>query len=218
MPIVVVTSMAVDEYRQLDRSRLPRPACLGCGRTMQLWSGYPRQIRQRTGDGEARSLETHDVRIFRVHCPDCNWTPALLPSFLFGLRRDLAGEIGQALVLLVRGERITTAAHSVGRPASTVRDWSRRFRERAQALSPGMASLAVSWGWEGSDLPLESMHRCLFLLAMLVRQLERRGRDQQPWHVASWITGSAFLSTNTTPLPNSARIPQLLWSLPTHGP
>lgn len=146
MPIVVVTSVSIEEYLELDRRQMPRPKCLACGRTMQGWSGYPRRSRQRRDRDGSSSVESASIFIGRVHCPDCNWTPALLPTFLFSRRHDVAADIGMALVLLGRGARIATPAQAIDRPPSTVRDWYRRLHEQAPLLGHGMAALVVAQG------------------------------------------------------------------------
>lgn len=218
MALIWLTDMSVEEYLQLGQDDVLRPRCLSCKRTMQRWSGYQRAARQQGTDTTATQLEATPIPIRRFHCPDCNWTPGLLPSFLFSRRQDVAEEIGRALVLLAGGERITTAAQAVTRPPSTVRDWWRRLRERARKLAHGVAGLAVEIGAEIDEVHPIPLDWCLAMLAQVLKQLERRGRPATLWSCASWLSGGAWLATNTSPLPNSALIPRLLWDATANGP
>ena len=206
VPIIVVQLGPGEDDRADTVARVRCP----CGRPMQMWSAYLRQVRRRDADG---ALRADTRRVPRVHCPDCNWSPGLLPATLFGLRRDLGAEIGQALLLLSQGQPINRIAALAGRPPGTVRDWCRRFREHALALNMGLARVAVSWGAElprdlgrpGMELP-----QCLTLLDVVMHRLEQKWRAVEAWQLASLLTGGAWLATNTPPLSGARRTGYLI--------
>lgn len=97
-------------------------------------------------------------------------------------------------------------------------DWWRRLRERVRKLDHGVAGLAVEMGAEIDEVCPIPLDWCLAMLAQVLKQLERRGRPATLWSCASWLSGGAWLATNTSPLPNSALIARLLWNATTNGP
>lgn len=83
------------------------------------------------------------LRIARAICGSCRRTHALLPSFLFARRIDLAESILGALEM-GRGHR--PAATRAGVPEATARGWLRRAREVAAACRAAFIALAVELG------------------------------------------------------------------------
>jgi len=111
--------------RQLAGGEL---ACPKCGGVLGRWGhGLLRRI---------RFLDGPDAELvpFRSRCGACGATHVLLPAWCL-LRRADAGEvIGAALQQAAAGRGHRTIAGLLGRPASTVRRWLRRFSERAEPV------------------------------------------------------------------------------------
>ena len=100
--------------------------CPSCGGVLGGW-GNAAERRVRVLDGD-------DVHLVprRSRCRRCGGTHVLLPAQLL-LRRADAGEvIGAALEAAAAGGGHRKIAGALGRPASTVRGWLRRFAGRAQ--------------------------------------------------------------------------------------
>ena len=111
--------------RQLAGGEL---ACPKCGGVLGGW-GHGRLRRIRFLDGPDAELVP-----FRSRCGACGATHVLLPAWCL-LRRADAGEvIGVALQQAAAGRGHRTIAGLLGRPASTVRRWLRRFSERAEPV------------------------------------------------------------------------------------
>jgi Domain of unknown function (DUF6431) len=109
--------------------------CPSCGGRLGRWGSYRRWARRRE--------ETRLLRITRAICGSCRRTHALLPSFLYARRIDLAELILGALEM-GRGHR--PAAAEAGVPEATARGWLRRAREVAAAHRATFIALAVELG------------------------------------------------------------------------
>jgi hypothetical protein len=110
--------------RQLAGGEL---CCPSCGGALGGW-GHARPRRVRALDGVVR------LRPRRSRCRGCGATHVLLPAWLL-LRRADAGEvIGAALEAAAAGGGHRGIAGLLGRPASTVRGWLRRFAGRAEPV------------------------------------------------------------------------------------
>jgi hypothetical protein len=109
--------------------------CPACGGELSRWGSYRRWARRRE--------ETWLLRIVRAICGACGRTHALLPSFLYARRIDLAKSILAALEM-GRGHR--PAAARAGVPEATARGWLRRARNLAAARRAGLCALAVELG------------------------------------------------------------------------
>jgi hypothetical protein len=70
----------------------------------------------------------------RSRCPGCGATHVLLPAWCLSRRADEGAVIGSALQAAAAGAGHRTIAAGLGRPASTVRGWLRRFAARAEAV------------------------------------------------------------------------------------
>jgi Homeodomain-like domain len=108
--------------RRLAQGRL---VCPGCGQRLGPW-GYarPRVLREQ---GVARRR----LRPRRGRCAGCGRTHVLLPVGVLVRRADAAVVVGAALVAKAAGWGHRRIAVWLGRPASTVRGWLRRFAARA---------------------------------------------------------------------------------------
>ena len=70
----------------------------------------------------------------RSRCRGCGATHVLLPAWCLLRRADAAAVIGAALEAAADGDGHRKIAVLVGRPASTVRGWLRRFAGRAEEV------------------------------------------------------------------------------------
>lgn len=118
---------------------LPADArCPACGGELGRWGSYRRWARRRE--------EVHLLRIARAICRACGRTHALLPSFLYGRRTDLAEMIFGALEMAARGRGHRPVAARAGVPEATARGWLRRARRLAAERRAAFCSLAVELG------------------------------------------------------------------------
>lgn len=116
----------------------PGARCPVCGGGLRRWGSYRRWVR--------RAQETWLLRVRRARCRPCRRTRALLPSFLFARRIDLAEAIFAALEMGARGRGHRAAAAAAAVPETTARGWLRRARRRAPALRAGFLALAFELG------------------------------------------------------------------------
>jgi len=110
--------------RQLAGGEL---ACPSCGGVLGGWgSAAERVIRVPAGGVRLRPR--------RSRCRECGATHVLLPAWCLLRRADAAGVIGAALEAAAGGSGHRKVAGLLGRPASTVRGWMRRFAGRAEPV------------------------------------------------------------------------------------
>lgn len=128
-PVIMVGIDPVEVERQLAAGEL---ACL-CGGGLTRW-GYarPRIVR---GLGQLHPR--------RVRCLDCRVTHVLLSVACLLRRADAVEEIGAALRTKAAGSGHRVIAARLGRSASTVRGWLRRFGRNAETTRLIMAGLLV---------------------------------------------------------------------------
>jgi predicted Fe-S protein YdhL (DUF1289 family) len=118
----------------LDEGRL---VCPNCAHPLRRW-GWARARTVRTIDGTER------VRPRRARCAGCGRTHVLLPDWLLLRRADSVEVIGAALVAHARRLGYRRIARAIGRPPTTVRDWLRRWRDRARAVAALLGGSAGS--------------------------------------------------------------------------
>lgn len=196
MPVAIVwpTPLGVDEYAAAGRAvEVPRLACPGCGAPMGSWGWYERDVRM----GRVRRLA-----IRRQRCRGCASTHAVLPSFVALARLDAVEVIGSALGVLGRGRRgVRPVARLLDVPHTTVRDWWRRFRARAQMLAVGFSRFCVAVGGLAPRLTGGDVEVALAAVRSGWEAARRRfgagalGR----WQFANALVGGQLLSTNTDP-------------------
>lgn len=112
--------------------------CPACGGELGRWGSYRRWVRRRE--------EMRLLRIARAICGSCRRTHALLPSFLYARRIDLAELIFEALRTAAARRGHRPAAAEAGVPEATARGWLRRARGVAAARRAGFCALAVELG------------------------------------------------------------------------
>jgi hypothetical protein len=110
-------------------------ACPGCRGRLRPWGhGRVRVVRD---DGVVRWR----LRPRRARCVGCGCTHVLLPVSVLVRRADTVAVIGAALARAAEGWGHRRVAERLGRPASTVRGWLRRFRTRAGPLREAFTTL-----------------------------------------------------------------------------
>ena len=103
-------------------------ACPSCGGVLGGW-GNGRLRRVRAADGPDAELVPR-----RSRCRQCGGTHVLLPAWCLLRRADAAAVIGAALEAAAGGDGHRKIAGRLGRAASTVRGWLRRFAGRAEPV------------------------------------------------------------------------------------
>ena len=101
-----------------------------CGGRLWLWGhARVRLIRQLNGSHTS-------FRPRRLACAACRKTQVVLPAECLPRRRDSVESIGAALLMATNGRGHRTIVAELDLPASTVRNWLRRARQRGR-LAPG---------------------------------------------------------------------------------
>ena len=111
--------------RQLAGGELACPSCSG---VLGGW-GLARLRRVRMPAGPDELLIPR-----RARCRQCGGTHVLLPVQFLSRRADAGAVIGAALEAAAAGAGFRKAAQMLGRPASTVRGWLRRFAGRTELV------------------------------------------------------------------------------------
>ena len=126
-----------------------------------------------------------------------------MPTSTLLRRLDLVEVIGAALLAGATGLGHRRIAAALGRPATTVRGWLRRFGRRAAEVRALVAHLA---NWYDADLgPIaprgsptaDAVEALGVAAAAFVRRFGPLGCS--PWRLVSGMTGTLLLST--APLP-----------------
>lgn len=97
--------------------------CPSCTGTLRGW-GWARRRNVRTLTGSI------SIRPRRARCAQCQLTHVLLPDFMVLRRADTIEVIEAALDASSRAWGYRRVARALDRPASTVRDWLRRWKKR----------------------------------------------------------------------------------------
>lgn len=185
--MVMVDTDPVEVERLLLSGGLSCPSCAG---VLRPWGN----ARWRSSRREHDSVR-HRPR--RARCSGCASTHVLLASWWLPRRADAASVIGAALLAKAAGVGHRPIAVSLGRSASTVRGWLRRFTARAEdlrawftrllhALDPEPAPLLVT----GSVLAdaVEVLGAAAAASARLL------GAGPCPWEFASRASGGRLLT------------------------
>jgi len=168
--------------------------CPNCESRLRPWGhGIERDVRM--------PQRTERRRFRRSICRSCSSTHVLVHEDTLLRRRDGAEVIGMALVAKARGDGHRLIAGALGRPASTVRGWLRRFTSRvvairehftrwAHAVDPTHDDRAVG----GSDI--SDAVSAIGVLAMVA---VRRFGPRPVWSIASFVTGGGLLCNTSSP-------------------
>lgn len=158
------------------------------------------------------------VRPRRAVCTGCGRTQVLLPVIGLSRRADVVEVIGVSLVAKAAGWGHRRIAVLVGRPASTVRGWLRRFAQRAESVRAGFTALAVDVD-PGTAPPLAAptgfADAVAAVLAATVAVLSRwpgLRLTVSPWLLASAVSHGGLLGPpRTTELINTSCLWAGLW-------
>ena len=175
--------------------------CPACGGELGRWGSYRRWARRRE--------ETRRLRIARAVCRACGRTHALLPSFLYARRMDLAELILGALELAAEGRGHRPAAARAGVPEATARGWLRRARHFAAGRRAGFLALAVELGAlpPRSPPPSGSLAAFTEAVGLAHRAAKKRFGASAPTSKAAFsaaASGGLLLANTDRPFPASS--------------
>jgi len=170
-----------------------RLACPTCGPGLRPWGqSVEREVRLRVGS-ERR-------RFRRSICRACGATHVLVPEDTLLRRRDDVEVVGVALTAKARGDGHWRIATDLGRSASTVRGWLRRFAAMAGALREHFArwAHALDPGHDrcspGGSVLFDAVEAIGVLGVVTVRLFGPRS----PWSLASFVTGGGLLCNTSS--------------------
>lgn len=164
-------------------------ACPACREVLRPW-GHARWRTSRAEDGVVR----HRPR--RAACSGCGRTQVLLAAAWLARRADAASVIGSALLAKASGVGHRPIAVVMGRSASTVRGWLRRFAVRAEEVRVLFTRLLVDLDAEaGPLLPRSSVFAdAVEALGRAASAAVLRLSPCPPWEFASKATGGLLLA------------------------
>jgi transposase-like protein len=180
---------------RLLKGRLRCPSC--ADGLLGPW-GFARERELRCPDGPRRQ------RFRRTRCRACRATHVLVPTSTLLRRFDLVEVIGAALLAKAAGLGHRRIAAALGLPATTVRGWLRRFRQRAEELWALAAQMAHQNDAELGPIvarasPIADALEALGVAAAAI--VRRLGPVESPWQVISALTDTLMLSTSPLPSP-----------------
>lgn len=186
--LIVGIDAAVVET-DLIRGRLGCPAC---GLVLRPWGhGVEREVRL-FGGSERRRLR-------RSVCRACGATHVLVPEDTLVRRRNGVEVIGAALTAKARGDGHRRIAGGLGRPASTVRGWLRRFAVVAVALREHFTrwAHALDPGHDRRSSGGSALFDAVEAVGVLGVVAVRRFGPRPPWSLVTVVTGGGLLSNTS---------------------
>lgn len=196
MAIVWATGLDVDGYvaagREVD---VPRADCPGCGQPMPFWGWYERDVR-------LSAVVIRRLVVRRARCSACERSHALLPGFVTWGRLDAVEVIGPALEAMCGGAGTLRVAKGLDLAHTTVRDWRRRFAERAEMLAVGFCRYVVAVGDLAPRLVGHPVAVAVAAATAAWRAAVRRfgAAVGAMWRLANAVVGGHLLSPNMDPL------------------
>jgi hypothetical protein len=174
-------------------------ACPSCAGVLRPWG----HARWRWSREEGASVQ-HRPR--RASCAGCAKTHVLLPATWLARRADSVAVIGSALLAKATGAGHRPIAAGLGRPASTVRGWLRRFQTRAEEVRVLFTRLLVALDPEaGPLLPRGSVFAdAVEALGRAGAAAVRRLGPGSPWEFASRATAGLLLAPPVVTPPQAA--------------
>lgn len=176
-----------------------RICCPNCEGGLRPWGhGTEREVRLADRSEQRRPR--------RSICRACAVTHVLVPEDTLLRRRDGAEVIGAALVAKAQGRGHRQIAAALGRVASTVRGWLRRFGLRAGVIREHFTRWAHVLGpghdrrWPGGSAFCDAVEAIGVAGAVAVRRFGPRS----PWLLASVLTGGRLLANTSSPFPPPA--------------
>jgi hypothetical protein len=184
--MLMVDTDAVGVERLLLGGDLACPACAG---SLRPWG----HARWRSVRGEHIDVR-HRPR--RASCSGCAKTHVLLPAVWLARRADAAVVIGSALLAKATGVGHRPIAVRLGRPASTVRGWLRRFTIRAEEVRVLFTVLLHALDAQAAALaPMGSVFAdALDALGRAAAAGMRRLGLSSPWEFASRASAGLLLA------------------------
>ncbi len=164
-------------------------ACARCGARLRPWGwARERQVRGRTGVVRMRPR--------RSRCGGCAATHVLLPVRCLLRRLDAVEVIGAALQAKARGAGHRRVAARLGRPATTVRGWLRRFARHAQAIRGLFLRLAVQLDPSVDPPPAagSAVADAVTAIGVATAAATRRLGPGRPWQRVAAVTGGRLLT------------------------
>lgn len=118
-------------------------------------------------------------------------------------RRDGVEVVGVALTAKARGDGHRRIAADLGRPASTVRGWLRRFAVMAAALREHFTrwAHALDPGHDRRSPGGSDFFDAVEAVGVLGVVAVRRFGPRRAWLLASVVTGGRLLGNTTSPFP-----------------
>lgn len=181
---VVCGVLVVREEAGIEAALAAGEIACSCGGRLARW-GFCRERVVRTLDGNRR------VRPRRAICRSCGRTHALIACYMVPRRRDGADVIARALLAKARGDGHRKIAQRLGRPATTVRGWLRRFA----AIGELVRAAASRWAYAldpqlGPIAPAGSRFAdALEAVGVAMRAWALRFGPTSPWPLMVWIAG-----------------------------
>lgn len=176
--------------RRLAAGRL---ACPGCGERLRGWGHARWRVVRASGGIRWRLLPR------RGRCAGCGRTHVLLPVGVLARRADAVLVIGSALMQAAAGLGHRKIAERLGRPASTVRGWLRRFTARAGPLRSAFTTVLCQLDPDpGLPAPAgpataDAVVAVLAAAAAAARRWGRPALALPPWELASAVTSGRLL-------------------------
>jgi hypothetical protein len=182
--------MVGTDVAEVERElRAGRLCCPGCRGALRPWGhARARAVRRRVG--------TVRVRPRRSRCAGCAVTHVLLAEWLLCRRADVVEVVGSALTARARGSGHRRIAAWLGRPASTVRGWLRRFAAHAEAIRVVFIGLAHALD---PDLPAaeptgSGFADAVAAIGAAARAASLRLGPRRPWRFAARVSGGRLLA------------------------
>lgn len=206
--MLTVEADAVGVEERLRSGGLFCPFCCG---VLSGW-GFARPRWLRGADGLVW------MRPRRAICAGCGRTQVLLSVIGLSRRADVVEVIGASLVAKAAGWGHRRIAVLVGRPASTVRGWLRRFAGRAELVRAGFTALAVDVD-PGTAPPLaaptgfaDAVVAVLTATVAVWRRWPGLRLTVSPWLLASAVSHGGLLApAHGVELINTSRLWAGLW-------
>jgi hypothetical protein len=128
-------------------------------------------------------------------------THVFVPEDTLVRRRDSAEVIGIALTAKARGDGHRRIARALGRPASTVRGWLRRFASRADAIREHFTRWAhvVAVALDHRSVAESAFSDAVSAIGMLGMVAVQRFGPRPVWSMASFVTGGGLLCNTNAP-------------------
>jgi hypothetical protein len=170
--------------------------CPGCGGVLLRWAFARRRVLRGNGGGVV-------LRPRRGRCRDCGVTQVLLPDVALARRVDAVAVIGPALLAGAGGAGHRRVAVGVGRPASTVRGWLRRFRLVALRVAAHFVSWACALDPNLAAVePVGSvLGDAVEAMGVAARAASLRLGPRPGWSWVSVLTAGRLLANTNSPWP-----------------